>query len=164
LLQTPPDYTVVDINVADASTTQLVLDAAGGSFVHEAYALGLQDPAETKDRNVLNGVAIQLRDLETLVGAQSLGNDAPFVADSYRLQAYPVTAETLAGYTEDPKPTVVPWPTTVGVELAAAATCVVVPAADAGTLFTDANQLTFFSEGGVVYSIAVVAMLPGDVC
>lgn len=164
LLQTPPDYTVVDINVADASTTRLILNAAGGTFTHEAYALGLQDPAETKDRNVLNGVVIQLGDLEALVGAQELGTDAPLVAEAYRLQAYPLTAEALAGYTDEPKPTIVPWPITTGVELATATECVIVTAAAAGTVFSDANQLTFFTESDVVYSVAVVAMLPGDTC
>lgn len=164
LLQTPPDYTIVDVNVADASTTQLVLNAAGGTFTHEAYALGFQDPAETKTRNVLNGVVIQLGDLETLVGAQELGTDAPYVAEAYRLQAYPMTAEALAGYTDEPKPTIVPWPTTTGVELATATDCAMVTADAAGSVFADANQLTFFSEGDVVYSLAVVAMLPGDTC
>ena len=48
--------------------------------------------------------------------------------------------------------------------LAAASECVTVTAADAGTLFADANQLTYFSEHDVVYSLAVAAMLPGDAC
>ena len=164
LLQTPPDYTLVNDNIADASIAQLVLTAAGGTFTHEAYALGLEDPAETKARNVLQGVVIQLGDLEKLVGVQDLGADAPFAAEAYRLQAYPMTAESLAGYTDEPKPTIVPWPTTTGIELAAATDCATVTAAAAATVFSDANQLTFFSENDVVYSIAVVAMLPGDTC
>lgn len=179
LLATPPDYAAV-LNIADAPDTQLILSANGETFVHQAYALGMQDPAETKDRNVFHSVVIQLGELGQLAGAENLGNEEPFVPESFRIQARAVTAEDLAGYTDDPKPTVVPWPATTGVSLADASSCVVVPAAAVGTLFADANQLTFFSSDfssddtsatpstlavtSTVYSVSVVAMLPGDTC
>jgi hypothetical protein len=166
LLQTPPDYSA-DLNIADAAVTQLILNANGSTFTHEAYALGLQDPAETKARNVLNGVVIQIRDLEQYIGAEHLGADAPLEPEAYRIQARPLTVEELDSFT-DPVPTVVPWPDSIGVSLAGADTCVVVPAAAVGTLFADANERTFFSEGdgetATVYQVTAVAKLPGDAC
>ena len=55
----------------------------------------------------------------------------------------------LAGF--DPAPTKVAWPSTLGVRLADAAQCATVTAEAAGTLFTDATQLTYFTEDGVIY-------------
>lgn len=166
LLEVPPDYSA-DLNVADAPVTRLILGGGGGTFIHEAYALGLQDPAETKARNVLNGVVIQLGDLEQLVGMAHLGPDAPLAPEAYRLRATPLTIEELDSYT-DPVPAVVPWPDSTGIRLADAVSCAVVPATALGTLFTDANQRTFFSEGdgeaATVYQLTVVALLPGDAC
>ena len=166
LLQPPPDYSA-DLLVADAPVTQLVLHANGSTFTHEAYALGLQDPAETKARNVLNGFVIQVNDLIQLVGAEHLGEDAPLEPKAYRFQARPLTVEELDGYT-DPVPTVVSWPDSIGVTLAGAANCVAVPATTVGTLFTEATERTFFSEGdgeaATVYQVTAAALLPGDAC
>lgn len=163
LLQTPPDYSA-DLNVADAPDTRVVLAVDGRVYIHQAYALGFQDPAESKPRVVLNGFVIQMQDLEAVIGAGQLGPDAPIVAESYRLQARPVTPEQLASYAPDPAPTQMPWPTTTGVTLAGAENCALVSAAAVGTLFADANQLTFFVENEVIYSVAVVAVLPGTIC
>lgn len=166
LLQPPPDYSA-DLNIADAPVTQLILNANGSTFTHEAYALGLQDPAETKDRNVLNGVVIQINDLEQLVGAEHLGQDAPLEPEAYRFQARPLTVEELDGYT-DPVPTVVSWPDSIGVTLAGATNCAVVPATAVATVFTEATERTFFSDGdgeaATVYQVTAAALLPGDAC
>ena len=166
LLQPPPEYSA-DLNIADAPVTQLILNANGSTFTHEAYALGLQDPAETKARNVLNGVVIQINDLEQLVGTEHLGEDAPLEPETYRFQARPLTVEELGGYT-DPVPAVVPWPDSIGVALADAEMCAEVPATAVGTLFADANERTFFSEGdgetATVYQVTAAALLPGDRC
>jgi hypothetical protein len=166
LLQAPPDYTA-DLDIADAPVTQLILDGGGGTFTHEAYALGLQDPAETKARNVLNGVVIQLGDLEQLVGSEHLGPDTSFVPEAYRLRVTPLTVEALDSFI-DPVPTVVPWPDSIAVRLADATSCAVVPATAIGTLFSDASQRTFFREGdgeaATVYTLSVLALLPGDSC
>lgn len=163
LLAPPPDYSA-ETNVTDAADTRLELNAKGGSFVHQAPALGYQDPAETKVRVVLHGFTIGLDDIETLVGKANLGDPEPLVAETYRFQARPLTAEELAGYTADPKPTQVPWPTDLGVTLAGALDCAEIDAAKAGTLFSDANQLTFFVEDDTTYMVAAVAVLPGDTC
>ena len=163
LLAPPPDYSA-ETNVADAADTRVELNAKGGSFVHQAPALGFQDPAESKVRIVLHDFTIGLDDIETLVGKDNLGEPTPLEATTYRFQARPLTAEDLAGYTEEPKPTEVPWPTDLGVTLASAVDCAEVDAAKVGTLFSDANQLTFFVEDGTTYMVAAVAVLPGDTC
>jgi len=64
----------------------------------------------------------------------------------------------------EPAPAIVEWPAAIGVELASAAQCAVVPADAAGTILSDANPLTYFSEKGVVYFVSAVAILPGDTC
>ena len=163
LLAPPPDYSA-ETNVADAADTRVELNAKGGSFVHQAPALGFQDPAESKVRIVLHDFTIGLDDIETLVGKDNLGEPTPLEATTYRFQARPLTAEDLAGYTDEPKPTEVPWPTDLGVTLASAVDCAEVDAAKVGTLFSDANQLTFFVEDGTTYMVAAVAVLPGDTC
>jgi len=163
LLASPPDYSA-EVNVADAADTYVELNANGDSFVHQAPALGYQDPAETKVRIVLHDFTIGLDDLEKFVGADELGEAKPFEATKYRFQARPLTAEDLAGYTDAPKPTQVAWPTDIGVTLAGAAECAEVDAAKVGTLFSDATQLTFFVEDGTTYAVAAVAVLPGDTC
>ena len=163
LLAPPPDYSA-EVNVADAADTQVVLNAKGGTFVHQAPALGFEDPEESEVRTVLHDFSVGLDDIEALVGADNLGEVEPFEATTYRFQARPLTAEDLAGYTEDPKPTEVPWPADLGVTLASASECAEVDAAKIGTLFSDANQLTFFVEDGTTYMVAVVAVLPGDTC
>jgi hypothetical protein len=166
LLQPPPDYTLdpEDLNVADAPDTQLTLAVDSGTFVHQAYALGLADPAESKVRNVLNGVAIQVADLEQYFGADILGPEAPFVPTAYRMQAVPLAPGEVPSSTGGPAPTFVEWPSSIGVALADAAECAVVPADAAGTIFSDADQLTYFTEKGVVYFVSAVATLPGDTC
>jgi len=163
LLAPPPDYSA-EVNVADAADTQVVLNAKGESFLHQAPALGYQDPAETKVRIALHDFTIGLDDIETFVGKENLGEARPFEATIYRFQARPLTAEDLAGYTDEPKPTQVPWPSDIGVTLASAAECAEVDAAAVGTLFGDANQLTFFVEDDTTYMVSAVAMLPGDSC
>ncbi|MCU1388535.1 MAG: hypothetical protein JWL72_1873 [Ilumatobacteraceae bacterium] len=163
LLRTPPDYSA-QLNIADAPDTQLILDAKDGTFVHQAYALGLADPAETKDRNVLNGVCIQIADLEQYFGADILGPDAAFEPTAYRIQATVVAPEQMPVATEGPTSRTVAWPAEIGVPLASAATCVVVPASTAGTILTDADQLTYFTDAGITYSVAAAPLLPGDHC
>ena len=162
LLAVPPDYHA-DVPVADVPDTKLELDAKGARFVHQANALGYSDPAETKSRKTLSDFCDSLGDLGALVGAQNLGEETPFVPVSYRFQATPLTVEDLAGYT-DPKPTEVPWPSGLGVGLAAASVCARISAAKLGNLFADANQLTFFTEGGTTFMVAAVGELPGDTC
>ena len=86
---------------------------------------------------------------------------------SYRLRATPVEPPVPAATTDstmptEPQPTVTPWPQGTGVVLAQASECVVADAAKVGSVLGAANQLSYFSEGGVTYQLAVATSFPGD--
>ncbi len=161
LLATPPDYRGGD-GIADAPNTVVTINAAGSSFVHSGYALGIDSPQgpESSARQALLDAATRLADIETAAGAANLGTDQPFVAQTYRFQARAIDQAELTN--QDPAPSVVEWPTAAGVSLAAATTCARVDAAAVGSLFVDAKQNTYFQEGDVVYQVAVAGVLPGD--
>jgi hypothetical protein len=158
LLAPPPEYPDPH-NVADAPSTVLTIQAAGGTFVHSAYALGIGDP-ETGDRKKLLDLVTALGDVDKSAGADNLGSDGPFVPTVYRLQARVVDPSQITG--QDPAPTVVEWPTAAGVSLSSAATCARVDASAVGSLFLDAKQNTYFKDGEIVYEVAVAGVLPGD--
>lgn len=160
LMAPPPEYADLH-NVSDAANTVLTINAAGASFVHSAYALGMGGSgSETGVRRTLLDVTTALGDLETLVGEATLEPDAAFVATAYRLQARAVDPTELSG--QDPAPTIVDWPAGVAVVLADATECVRIDAAAVGSLFIDAKQNTYFKQGDVVYQLAVAGVLPGD--
>ena len=158
LLATPPDYTGGE-GIADAPDTVVTINAAGGSFVHSGYALGIDNP-ESPARQALLDAATKLADLETAAGVANLGPDQPFEAQTYRFQARAIDPTELTN--QDPAPSVVEWPTASGVLLVDATTCARVDAALVGSLFVDAKQNTYFQEGDVVYQLAVAGVLPGD--
>lgn len=158
LLAEPPDYSGGD-NIADAPDTVLAIDTDGAVFVHSAYALGIDDP-ESPARKKLLDATTALGDIEKAAGASNLGVDEPFVATVYRLQSRAVDASELTS--QDPAPTVVDWPASSGVSLAAATECARVDATVIGSLFTDAKQNTYFKEADVVYQLSVAGVLPGD--
>ncbi len=167
LLQAPPDYSG-EMLVADAPDTVVVLNARGGSFRHQAYALGLGDDIEggkmvdPAARDRLAKFVEYLATLDKVVGAANLGEAKPFDATQFRMQARVITEEEMASF--EPAPTIVEWPAGTGVTLATANECALADASKVGTLFAGANQLTMFSEGGVTYQLAVVGMLPGESC
>ncbi len=158
LLETPPEYPDSD-NVADAPNTVLTINAAGDTFVHSAYALGIVDP-ETGARQNLLDATTKLSDIEGAAGAANVGVDQPFVPTSYRFQSRAIDPTELTG--QEPAPSVVAWPGEAGVSLASATTCARVDAASVGSLFLDAKQNTYFKEGDIVYQVAVAGVLPGD--
>jgi hypothetical protein len=158
LLAESPDYSGGD-NVADASSTVLRINANNGTFVHSAYALGIDNP-ESPTRQKLLDVTTALSDIDKAAGAANLGLDEPFVPAAYRLQARAVDPTEVSS--QDPAPAVVDWPAGAGVSLATAAECARIDAAVIGSLFTDAKQNTYFQEGGVVYQLSVAGVLPGD--
>ena len=172
LLASPPDYTLPDgIGIADAPDTVLVVQANGARYEHRAYALDItagDATASTPARDAFSGFVAALGDLATLVGAEHLGSDQPLVPTTYRLRATPVEppapVDTAAGGTAplEPQPTVQPWPSGTGVALADASECVLADASKLGDVLATANQLTWFSEAGVTYSLAVAIALPGD--
>ncbi|MEP7047722.1 MAG: hypothetical protein ABI949_13625 [Ilumatobacteraceae bacterium] len=158
LLAPPPGYPDRH-NVADGSSTVLTINAADGSFVHNAYALGLGD-GEDGPRKTLLDVTTALSDVETAAGTANLGADQPFVPATYRFQARVVDPSELTG--QDLPPTVVDWPETTGTSLKGAAACARVEATAVGTMFLDAKQNTYFKEGDIVYRLSVAGVLPGD--
>ncbi len=163
LLAPPPDYSG-EILVADAPTTLVLINANGETFTHLAPALGFRETNESDARKALSMFVDELADIEKAAGPENLGENAPLVAQSYRIQSRPVTQADLAGY--DPAPSLVAWPSDIGIPLADATECAVIPAEKAGSLFTDATQNTFFTDPitELVYQVSAVALLPGDVC
>jgi hypothetical protein len=158
LLAPAPDYSGGD-GIADAPNTVVTLNAAGGSFVHSAYALGIDNP-ESSTRAKLLEVTTAFGDLEKAAGAANLGVDEPFVPTAYRFQARVVDPSEITG--QDPAPSIVDWPATSSMSLAGATTCARLEAGAVGSLFTDAKQNTYFKDGDVVYQLAVAGVLPGD--
>jgi hypothetical protein len=165
LLTSPPDYTLPDgIGVADAPDTVLLIEANNATYEHRAYALGMTGDGapSTPARDALQKFVTDLGNLEAVAGAAHLGAPAALVAAQYRFQATVVDPADFGS----PQPTVVPWPASTGVALADAAgdlgTCATVDADAVGDLFSSANQLTLFQDAGVVYQLAVIAVLPGD--
>lgn len=158
LLTAPPDYAGGE-GVADAPNTVLTINADGGSIVHSAYAIGIDNP-ETPARQKLLDVTTALGDIEKAAGAANLGPDQPFVPTAYRFQARVVDPTELTS--QDPEPTVVDWPTESSMALAGATTCARLDAGAVGSLFIDAKQNTYFRDGGIVYQLSVGGVLPGD--
>ena len=158
LLASPPDYAGGTM-VADAPDTVLTINADGGTFIHSAYALGIDDPESPVRRRLLDAVN-SLGDKELTVGAAELGTNEAFVAATYRLRATAIDPSTLAG--QEPAPSMVDWPAGTGVSLADAGDCARVDAAAVGSLFVDATQNTYFGDAEMVYHLAVRGVLPGD--
>lgn len=158
LLAPPPEYPDRH-NVADASSAVLTIAAAGGTFRHSAYALGMGDP-ETGVRKELLDLITAISDIDKAAGAVNLGPEESFVPTVYRLQAHVVDPSQLTG--QEPAPTVVEWPAATGLSLASTSICARVDASAVGSLFLDAKQNTFFKEGEIVYEVAVAGVLPGD--
>ncbi len=152
------DYTLPDgIGIADAPDTVVTITVAGKTYVHRAYALGIDDPT-TDERERLAKFVNAASDLAALVGADALGQADGFNPSAYRFRATPTDPTQWS----DPQPTIVDWPVTSGVVLSESADCAVVSTDVIGTLFAEAKQTTLFKEGEIVYQLAVVGELPGD--
>ena len=165
LLAPPPDYTA-EMMIADAPGTVVRFTVDAGTFEHRAYALGFgiddqgAPTAEvTPARQALLDHVLALGDLASTVGAE-LGAESLFEPTEYRVRATPVVEADLAGM--DPAPTIVDWPASIGLDLAAATECAWVRADAVGSVFAEADQLTHFRQGDVIYRIAVAGVLPGD--
>jgi hypothetical protein len=152
-------------NVADVTTSTVIISANGETWTHEAYALTLGAGAgtTTPERQALLNFIMQLTDLTTLVGAENLGETVLFEPTEYAIQAVPV--EDLAVYGSDGiEPIVVEWPTDASVRLADASSCTTMPASEIGETLAAANQLTFFSDAGLTYQLLARPVLPGSTC
>ena len=163
LLQPPPDYSV-EMTIADAPDTVVILRANGQTYEHRAYALGMGTPETTPARKALADFVAAVGDLTSVAGATNLGTEKMLVPASYRIRATVVTDADLANYDQTVPPVKVAWPTDAGVSLASASTCAVAQAAKVDAVLKSATQLTFFTEAGAIYEVAAVATLPGDSC
>lgn len=161
LLAAEPDYSSGNSGstVADAPVTVLAINAAGSTFEHRAYALGIGNP-ETAARKTLLDAITAIGDPDVAAGAANLGPDEPFAPAAYRFRALAVDPADLTS--QDLPPTIVEWPSGAGVPLTSATTCATVDAATVGSLFTDAKQNTYFRDADVVYQVTVAGVLPGD--
>jgi hypothetical protein len=166
LLAPPPDY-VVESNVADVPNTVVTLQAGGSTYVHSAYALGFATddqgqpaPESSPARVALQGYVTLIGDLAAAVGADQLGDETIVVPTEYRVQATPVVEADLTGI--EPAPTIVDWPETTGLDLAAAATCARLTADAAGSVLADADSNTYFRQGDALYRVVAAVALPGD--
>ena len=157
LLGKIPDYTVGVPQVTDVGSTALTLTVNGQNFTHEAFALGMEQ-VDAPDRKVL-------KDFIELVTARTSGlQSAPFLANTYLLATLPVeisTDPTVAPGSGDPVPQIEPWSSEIGINLKDL-TCAPVSAEKVQALFEGSNQLTYFSQDGGLYTLAVRPVLPGQ--
>lgn len=155
LLATPPSYeSPASQQIADAATTSLLLQAGGGRWEHSAYALSEATPT-TPAREALAGFVTKLGNLDQLAGAGTLSAPQPFEPKAYRIHATPNPTPP-----QDLKPTVLAWPEP-SVDLSTASTCAIAAGA-ALPVIAQANQLTWFTQDGVTYSLAARPLLPGE--
>jgi hypothetical protein len=155
-------------NIADASTAVVTITADGETWVHEAYALGLGGPdgAETTpERQALLDYVRLIGDVAAAAGPENVGESALVEPAEYAIEALVVEDVSAYGSAEDGiEPRIVEWPSGIGVRLADAATCTVVPAAEVGETIAAADQLTFFTDAGVTYQVLARTVLPGRSC
>lgn len=155
LLATPPSYeSPASQQIADAATTVLLLQAGGGRWQHSAYALSEATPS-TPARQTLSDFVTRLGNLDQLAGAGNLSAAKPFEPKAYRIHATPNPAPP-----QDLTPTVIAWPEP-SVDLSKASTCAIAAGA-ALPVIAEANQLTWFTQNGVTYSLAARPLLPGE--
>lgn len=154
LLALPPDYEQGAPQITDVGSTVVTLEAGGEVYVHSAYALGMTSPETTPAR-----VALQ----SFVEAAQEITGQVSGWAEVYEPAEYEIWAQPddVANYTEEPMPTVEPWPGETGVALADASSCLAVPAESVQSVFEEADQLTFFEDAGVTYRLIVRPALPG---
>lgn len=151
------DYSSPD-GIADAADTVVEIAANGEVYRHQAYALGL-DAEDDELRAELSAFVAEATGDWLYGDNPELGPESAFASDTFLFRALEV-----GDYQGDIEPTVVDWPAAATVRLADAGECAAIPASEVGDLFADANQLTFFSEDGMTYQLAVKPQLPGDSC
>jgi len=167
LLGAAPDYAGGE-NIADAPDTVVTISANGTTYVHRAYALGIEGPGTGREsspaRQTLHEFVEQLQDLDSAVGDGALGEYTVLETKAYRMRATGVQEIDIEGL--DPAPARVNWPDSVGIALRDAEDCALVSAEQVGTLFAESRDNTVFTEGDAetasLYQLAVIAQLPGD--
>ena len=146
--------------IADAPDSVVRITVDGTTYTHSAYALGFDRETDAGRANLFEFVTAAT-DLAGTVGEDALGQEAALTTDAYLVRATPIDPATAT--TELPA-TVIDWPADASVRLADTGDCAELPAVEGDTLFVDANQLTFFAEGGVTYQVAATPAVPGRSC
>jgi hypothetical protein len=173
LAHRPPEYGRPP--VADAPTTIFVYrDADGRTFVHRVEALDFDarlTPSQVDARRGLRHLLEQLADPEGSLGAGEVGADTAYAAEAFRIRAEPVEPVSGDGASSAPSSgpsttatPALPWPV-ASVSLAQPASCTPVTGPDATVLrdaLATANQLTSWTQDGVVYQVAIREVLPGE--
>lgn len=171
-----PDAQFPANGIADATTAEFTVVAAGSRHVISAYALrqaaqGMEGgPASAAARARLRGFADALGDLRRTLGADVVGPDATYPWSSIRIlvakggpqQGDPaVTRPALAWPLSTPLATFGKPGTGPTAELR----CGVVSGSDLESLrplLARATQITGWSSSGSVYSLSLLPMLPDD--
>ena len=160
-----PDYGQPPI--ADAPDTVVTINVNRQTYEHRANALGdfgTGDMGLTKAqadaRKALAGFVSSSTDLATLVGSDHITVEKPYEITGWRVRA--TVADSLP--TGEPAPTVTPWPV-VSFALASIGECRAVTgdqASEVTAAMQQANQLTYFAEGGVTYQVLARPLLPDE--
>ena len=160
-----PDYGQPPI--ADAPDTVVTVNVDGKTYEHRANALGdfgtgdmglTETQAEA--RKALATFVSSATDLATLVGSDHITAEEPYEITGWRLRA--TVADSLP--TGEPAPTLTPWPV-LGLALASIGECTAVTGDQASAVtaaMQQANQLTYFTEGGVTYQVLARPLLPDE--
>jgi hypothetical protein len=171
-----PDVHYDANGIADASTAQFTLVAAGSRHVISAYALGIASPdqeggpAASAARAKLRVFAAALGDLRSTLAPEVIGAEAPYAFTSLRIFAAPGAPQS-----GDPAVSRPPlaWPlgtplATFGAPATGAAAsfrCGVVSGPDLETLrplLAQATSITGWASRGSVYTLILQPMLPDD--
>lgn len=171
-----PDAQYDATGVADASTAQFTVVAAGSRHVISAYALGIATPdmeggpAASAARARLRVFADALGDLRRTLAPEVVGPEAAYAFGSLRILAAPGAPQS-----GDPAVARPPlsWPlrtplATFGAPATGAAAsfrCGVVSGPDLETLrplLAQATSITGWASGGSVYTLILQPMLPDD--
>ena len=144
LLASPPDYP--SPGTTDLDSTEVSVTDSNGTYVHDAYALGLT--AEAGARKQLLDFVHALSDIEALVGADQIGP-----AEAYVPTRFVVT--TGGSYASSGQPA--DWPAHLAIDEG----CVQLPV---DRFPTGVAGLYTATVDGHQIRIAVVPDLPGDFC
>lgn len=149
LLGTPAGYDD-DTGVSDGSTTSVTLVTDAGRWQHTAYALGEGGGSTDARASLVDFVDHALTTVDPATAA-------PYHPETLRILASPVEQG------DDGATPTGRWPAGAGVDLAAAADCLVVDSPAAVRTLTQ-RPLRHYRQGRHVYSVAAAVSLPGDDC
>jgi hypothetical protein len=151
--------------VSDSPTTTITVEIDGGTYTHEAYALGFGE-----DMGGDLGLSEEQLDLRAAVqdfvgevsDAVTTAATDTYEPTAYQVLALPVDPADLAG--SEPAPNELAWPL-ADVALAEGA-CIDITGDDAtafAALLPDATQITIWRDAaGATWQLATRAVLPGD--